>query len=200
MARTQSPDYDKRREGIINQAARLFAQRGFNGASVADLAKACKTSKSLVYHYFAAKEDILFEVMSSHLDDLVDIARTLLAAPADSAEARFRDLIAAFMQAYTGAAYRHRVLLNELDNLPPDSRRTIVSQQREIIVDVEKLLLEIRPELKAQPDLKRPLAMICFGMINWTHTWYNPKGPVSPAKLAALACNLMLNGLAGLPL
>ena len=42
MARPQSPDYDKRRDAILAAAARLYARRGFQGASVADLAKACK--------------------------------------------------------------------------------------------------------------------------------------------------------------
>ena len=71
MARPQSPDYDKRREAILRAAARLFARQGFNGASVADLAAACGSSKSLVYHYFPSKEDILHAVMSAHLELLV---------------------------------------------------------------------------------------------------------------------------------
>lgn len=81
MARTQSPDYDKRREGIVQQAAKLFAKQGFLGASVSDLAKACKTSKSLVYHYFPSKEDVLYGVMSAHLDDLVAISAEVMALP-----------------------------------------------------------------------------------------------------------------------
>ena len=60
MARTQAPDYEERRIAIIDKAAELFARRGFMGASVADLAAACQTSKSLIYHYFPSKEDILF--------------------------------------------------------------------------------------------------------------------------------------------
>ena len=75
MARPQSPDYDKRREAILAAAARLYARHGFDGASVADLAKACKSSKSLIYHYFPSKEDILGEVMTAHLDALVAAAR-----------------------------------------------------------------------------------------------------------------------------
>ena len=49
MARPQAADYDDRRAAIVEQAARLYAERGFLGASLSDLAKACKTSKSLIY-------------------------------------------------------------------------------------------------------------------------------------------------------
>ena len=32
--------------------------------------------------------------------------------------------------------------------------------------------------------------MMLFGMINWTHTWYDPAGPLEPAEIAALAFRL----------
>ena len=72
MARTQAADYEERREAIVERAADLFASRGFLGASVSDIAKACKTSKSLLYHYYPSKEDVLYAVMLSHVDRLVD--------------------------------------------------------------------------------------------------------------------------------
>ena len=72
MARPQSPDYDKRREAILETARQLYAKRGFQGTSVADLAAACETSKSLIYHYFPSKDDTLSAVMATHLDALVE--------------------------------------------------------------------------------------------------------------------------------
>jgi hypothetical protein len=37
--------------------------------------------------------------------------------------------------------------------------------------------------------------MLFFGMINWTHTWFNPKGPVSADALADMAVDIALGGL-----
>ena len=70
MARPQAADYDDRRQGMLDRAAALYAQHGFLGASIADLAVACGVSKSLLYHYFGSKEDILFEIMSDHVEHL----------------------------------------------------------------------------------------------------------------------------------
>jgi AcrR family transcriptional regulator len=195
MARTQSPQFDDRQNAIIDQAATLFAKHGFLGASIASLAKECKTSKSLVYHYFPSKEDILFGVMSQHLDDLVGVEENAMAAPADDPSQRLRGLIAGLIDAYVGAAASHKVLLNELDNLPNDKRTAIVARQREIIANVESLLVVIRPELQAHPDLVRPVSMLFFGMVNWTHTWFNASGPVSPERLANMVTDIMLAGL-----
>ena len=194
MARTQAPDYEQRREAIVEEAAKLYAARGFLGASLADLAKACKTSKSLIYHYYASKEDILFDVMASHISALnaaVEDAEHEKGAPVD----RLRKLAHAFMRLYVGAAARHKVLLNELGNLPPERRTEIVVRQRRLIEAVERLIVDIQPGLKGPRRLARPAAMLFFGMINWTHTWYDPAGPVSPDAIADLAVDIMAGGL-----
>jgi AcrR family transcriptional regulator len=194
MARPQSPDYDKRREAIIATAAALYARRGFQGASVADLAQACRTSKSLVYHYFPSKEDILYEVMAAHLEQLVEASDQAANSGEPDPRTRLRALTLAFMRLYAGAANSHKVLLNELDNLPPQRRADVVAKQRRIIATVEGLVREIRPDAGA---IGLPLTMLFFGMINWTHTWFRPGGQVSPEALAELAVDLLLNGLGG---
>jgi AcrR family transcriptional regulator len=190
MARPQSPDYDKRRDAILAAAAHLYAKSGFQGVSVADLAKACGTSKSLIYHYFPSKDDLLYETMAAHLDALVAAAEA--ATQAGSAEARLRALTHAFMRLYVGAEDSHKVLLNELDNLPPARRAEVVAKQRRIIGAVEALVREIRPDAGA---MSLPLTMLFFGMINWTHNWFRPGGTLDADRLADMAVDLMLNGV-----
>ena len=190
MARPQSPDYDKRRGAILRVAARLYARRGFKGASVADLAKACRTSKSLIYHYFPSKEEILRQVMSAHLDALV--AAAAAATRSGPAETQLRALTRAFMRLYAGARDDHKVLLNELDNLAPGARAEVIGKQRAIIATAEELIRRIRPETG---PLALPLAMLFFGMINWTHTWFRAEGRVSADHLADIAVDLMLGGV-----
>jgi len=190
MARPQSPDYDKRRDAIVAAAAALYARKGFQGASVADLAKSCGSSKALIYHYFPSKDDILYEVMAAHLDALVDAADDAMRA--GEARERLHALTRSFMQLYVGAENSHKVLLNELDNLPPERRADVVRKQRRIIAVVETLVRGIRPE--ANP-VALPLTMLFFGMINWTHTWFRPDGKISAEALADLAFEVALNGI-----
>ena len=194
MARTQAADYEKRRERIVDCAARLFAERGFLGASIADLANSCRTSKSLIYHYYSSKEGILFDVMHSHVKDLLETAEEISGRSVGPAE-KLREMTYAFMQIYLGAATRQRVLLNELDNLPDDRRKIVVDIQHRLIGIVEKILIEIRPALAGQHPLRTPGAMLYFGMINWTHTWLNAEGRAKPAEIAELAANIFLQGI-----
>lgn len=192
MARTQAADYEQRREAIVVRAARLFAKRGFASTSVADLAAACETSKSLMYHYYPSKEDILYAVMASHIDQLVQDVADVNEAASD-AESRLRMLVHAFMDHYVGAADRQKVLLNELDSLPAENRATIVAKQRTIIDAVTKLLVALDSSLAGDPARARVQAMLLFGMINWTHTWFDPSGPTSAAEIADMALRLVLH-------
>ncbi|MBN8605353.1 MAG: TetR family transcriptional regulator [Caulobacterales bacterium] len=194
MARTQAPEYDERKQAIVETAAALFARDGFNGASVADIAKRGKISKSLIYHYYQSKEDILYDVMITHVREL-EAAAEEISGDETSAETKLRDLTHRFMALYVGAADRHKVLLNDLDNVPKNKRAEIISVQRGLIETVRQMLVEIEPRLAKRPGAALAAAMLYFGSINWTHTWFNPEGAVGPGMMADMAVDLTLGGL-----
>lgn len=193
MARTQAADYEKRKEAILDHAAALFAKHGFLGTSVNDIAVACGASKSLLYHYYPSKEDVLFGVMSSHVDLLwADVDAVLAGEPA--AQDGLRELLHRFMQHYVGAADRQKVLLNEIDNLPGTRRAEIVAKQRQIVDAVQKLLVAAVPDELADPVIARARTMLVFGMINWTSHWFDPAGILGHAEIADMAYDMALPG------
>ena len=192
MARTQAADYEDRREAIVEKAAQLFAENGFLGASVLDLAKACRTSKSLLYHYYPSKEDVLYAVMASHIDRLVEDVDKAMAIEG-GAKQRLKTLLRLFMNHYVGAASRQKVLLNDLAHLPEDKRKSIVAKQRRIIDTVQALLVELDPALASRKDKARAKTMLLFGMINWTGNWYDPAGPLDPDSIADMAFDLAVD-------
>ena len=61
---------------------------------------------------------------------------------------------------------------------------------------VRRLLIEIEPALKKKAGAGFAAAMLYFGMINWTHTWFDAKGAISAAALADMVVDLTLGGLA----
>lgn len=189
MARTQAADYEEKREAIVERSADLFAVRGFLGTSVADIAKACDTSKSLLYHYYPSKEDVLYAVMLSHIDKLIEdleVVQTMKAAPRDI----LKKLLRLFMQHYVGASSRQKVLLNDLENLPDDKRKGIVEKQRIIVDTVQTLLTRCLPELSKDRSHARAKTMLLFGAINWTGHWFNPAGAVNADMIADMALEM----------
>lgn len=194
MARVRAKDYDDRRETIVDAAAKLIADHGFHGASMAQIAKACGMTKPLLYHYFPAKEDVLLAIMEDHVDDLYRTAQKIAQSAAKPAQ-KLQKLTREFMARYVDAQARHKVLLNELNALPQDKRARVIADQRAVLAYVFAILCEIDPRLKNRPDLKVPAAMLVMGMLNWTHTWFDPKGPISAETYAQMVTDLTLNGV-----
>jgi AcrR family transcriptional regulator len=194
MARTKSPDYDARRQFILDQAAELFAAQGFHSASISAIAEACKSSKSLIYHYFSSKDEILYAVMEDHTDLLLESAQGIMAEESAAAD-KLRDIARAYLNIYKSANARHVVLLNELRSLAPAQRRDIVRRERDILNIFEELITTIGGPPIARQELRNVLTMLFMGMINWTHTWYKEKGPLSSDTVADLASEIFIAGL-----
>jgi AcrR family transcriptional regulator len=195
MARPQADDYGEKQQLIRDRAAELFAARGFAGASIADVAAACGCAKSLIYHYFNSKEEILFDLLEAHVQALIAGAERAVSAGGGGAEARFRALVQAHMALYAGARAKHVLLLNELGSLPSVRRTAIVALERRLIDLTSDVLAALVPALRTRPALRVPVAMSFYGMINWTHTWYRPEGALPPEALGDLIADLFLRGL-----
>jgi AcrR family transcriptional regulator len=193
MARTRADDYAEKRERIRNRAAELFAARGFEATSAADIAAEGGFSKALIYHYFASKEEILQDLLEAHMDRLLAAAEAALREAAEQAQ-KLRAFVRVHMRIYDTARARHVLLLNELDALPAKGRAAIVAKERRLVALASSLFDELAT---IPPRLRSAVAMSFYGMINWTCTWYRPDGPVSPEEFADLACDLFLKGLPG---
>ena len=194
MARTRADDYDDKRALIYDRAAELFAEQGFSRTSIAELAAHCRASKSWIYHYFPSKEAILYEILRDHMALLLRTSEAEVAAQRAPA-AQLRALLRSFMGIYVRAKAKHVVLLAELGSLPAAQQEEIRGLERRVVDLVAGVLARLNAPLVAQRGALKPIAMMLFGMINWTYTWYRPEGPIKPEQLADMATDLFLNGL-----
>ncbi len=96
---------DSRREELLRVALRLFAERGVDGTTIADIATATGTAHGLVYHYFASKNDLLLAVLE-RFSFLPELRRLLDVSPDRPA-----------VEVLTGIAVRFSALLLERADL-----------------------------------------------------------------------------------
>lgn len=76
------------RHRLLAAATELFAERGFDQVSVAEIAEAAEVSKMTVFNYFASKEDLVLSPMEEHVGDVARVVRDR--APGESALAAVR--------------------------------------------------------------------------------------------------------------
>ena len=193
MARTRAPTFDQQRASILQAAARLFAERGFEGASMAELARACGVSKPLLYHYYRDKQHILSDIADSYMDRLLAIVAEVRARKLP-AEENLRALIARFMQEYRHSQAQHMVLVQDVKFLADLQRAQVTGKEREVVDAFAQAIAALRPRFRKKA-LRVPLAMILFGMINWTFTWLRAEGPLTYEDMARVVSEIFLRGV-----
>lgn len=193
MTRERSERYDEKKELILRKAAALFAQKGYEITTMMEVAKACNASKSHLYHYFPAKEDLLYAIVKEHtamlLSKLIQIQE--MQAPAIE---RFERFVATFVDVAADSRNEQLVLTNELSYLPPAKHKEMLAMEVELVGMLTGLLKEINPDRMSRVEIRAPYALLLFGMIIWTFTWYKKSGAVKPIELAGYISDIFLNG------
>ena len=193
MPRGPSSAHSLQRDTILNISADTFAEAGYPSATMAALAARCGVSKSLLYHYYPAKDAILFDLMHEYMTRLQRLVNEVaqLALPAEEGLA---ELVRRFVREYETSRSRHIVLLNDVKFLPPPEREQVIALERSV---VQAFADVIAATYKVDAAHAKVLTMSVFGMINWTFTWLKPDGPLSYAQFAELVVGMLEGGLAG---
>lgn len=195
MARGKAPTFELQRGAIMVAAAELFARKGFHNASMAEIAAACGVSKPLLYHYYRDKEHLLFDIADSYIDQLLDVTIQVEAQQL-GAEEQVAALISGFLEEYGHSQSHHIVLVQDVKFLQQMQAEKINTKQRKVVAAVSRALHRIDPELARLP-MDKPVAMILFGMINWTYTWLRDDGPLTFRDMAPVVTAIFLNGFRG---
>ena len=194
MARSRAKDHDEKRDAILHRAAVAFARDGYDRASMARLAGECGVSKALLYHYYASKEALLFDILQNHLSALVEAVEEA-DDPTLPPEARLEALVGALLEAYRDADAEHKVQIGALPLLPEAEQEQLKALERRLVAIVAEAVRALDPEGFAGTPLLKPVAMSLFGMVNWAYMWFRDGGPVSRADYAKLVTKLVAGGV-----
>jgi AcrR family transcriptional regulator len=198
MARTRSENYDDIQQGILKAACGLFAQQGYMRASIADLADACRLSRGALYHYFDSKEAILFAILDAHVRRMIADVEDAMAGQSATLD-RFRNAIRAIVELNARSTNEQRVILNDLSSLGDAEQKAIKTLERRLVDAVSNLLVQLDTDGKIVKRSKRVYTMMLFGMLNFSHTWYDPKGDIPPKEFADMVVDLFLDGFTSPP-
>lgn len=153
-----------RSDAILREAARLFAERGYNGVSLEDIGAAVGVSGPAVYRHFAGKQALLGAVLVKVSDDLVT-GGTRVAAAGSSPEERMRALVAFHVEFALGHADVIRVHDRDVAHLDARDHAEVRRLQRAYI---ELWIATLEPLVDADADELRLRVQACFGLINST--------------------------------
>ncbi|RUP31983.1 MAG: TetR/AcrR family transcriptional regulator [Curvibacter sp.] len=193
MGRGRAAGYNDQREMILEQAAHLFARRGYPSTSMNQVAEACGLSKATLYHYYKDKYSLLVSIAEGHVSRLQALV-VEVESEALPPQQRLRELIRRIVEEYADAQDAHRVLTEDVKFLDEADRERVLDHERDVVSGFARAVAEVRGE-SVQAELSKPLTMLLFGMINWMFTWMKPEGELDYDAMAPIVADLFMGGL-----
>lgn len=189
---TTSTDAESPRARLLRVAAHLFREKGFERTTVRDIAAGVGIQSGSIFHHFASKDDILFNVMSETIVELTSRMERELANNNDPVT-RLRALILCELQAVNGeTSEAMAVLVYEWRSLS-SAKQEQVLKLREYY---EGLWLDVLQACAAAGQIRGDTGMLrrfLTGALSWSVTWYRKDGSASLEDLADQALLLALN-------
>lgn len=173
--------YDDREEQILNIAARLFEDRGYERASLKHIADEAKIETASLYYYFRSKEELYVRVMGRSLEVLGEKVSEAIASasgPWDKLEmAAIAHTQCMLARDVVQVVFHPRFPLGMSDENTDQLRR-----QRK---DYELMIKDIVDQLDLKPTIDKKIFLYNFlSAVNYSGLWYKVEGPMTPAEIA----------------
>ncbi len=161
----------KRRGEIIDVAARVFAERGYHGATTQYIADALGMRQASLYYYFDSKEAALEAVCMRGVEGFVERAEAILDSERSAAD-RLRRLIAGQIAPLGDRPDYVRTFLNERKWLSTASRRRVGKLSRRVEAIFEEVIRQGAQAGEFRRDLDPRLTTLALlGMANSVSSW-----------------------------
>ena len=195
--------FDRRLAEIIDYATEIFADKGYEGASMRDLSRLSGISLAGLYYYFESKEKLLYFIQQHTFTTIIERLRQRLATTRDP-EARIRIFVHNHVDYSVAKTKAMKVLSHEDDVLKNGYGTELAATKREyyricfgLVDDLAKADgLKPAGDAATQGDVStRTAVMGLFGMMNWLYTWYRPQVDPDAAVLAREISDIFLRGI-----
>jgi TetR/AcrR family transcriptional regulator, cholesterol catabolism regulator len=189
--------FDRRLGKILVHATAVFYEKGYEGASMRDLARSSGMSLSGLYYYFESKEKLLYLIQKHTFSTIVERLRHRLEEVADP-EQRIRVFIFNHLEYFLTNEKAMKVLSHEAEVLKNGFGAEIAAIKREYY----RICVGLLDDFKSAKGLEfssRMAVLSLFGMMNWIYTWYNPRVDADAEELSRGMGDIFLRGISGVP-
>jgi len=177
---------------IVEKAATLFLERGYDNTSMSAIAKAVGISKANLYNYFANKELILFHIIKNSMHDEF-ILMLGEAEEISDPEERLRYFVRAYTTLLTKDG-RARIMIHDARRLNSEHFSKVAIMWRRAFDLIRGAVSELQKSGKAKEINKNFVAFAALGMISWTFYWFDYSRTGSAKELSNTYMEIFFKG------
>jgi TetR/AcrR family transcriptional regulator, cholesterol catabolism regulator len=189
----------KRRGEVLDAAARVFHEKGYEATSIQDIADEVGILKGSMYYYISSKEDVLFEMLE-------EVHRAALTTVLQAVEEdgnplqKIRAFVSTLARFNAENTIRMGILLHDFRSLSEPRRKAIVRERDQYDKVLRKLITDGQAEDLICPDVDPKItALAVMGMINSIYQWYRPSGQRQSAYIGSVYADLVVAAISCTP-
>lgn len=180
-------------EAITDVAVRVFNERGYDGASLDDVARAAGITKGSIYFHASGKEELLERALHRALDALFAVLREPGASDGRSLD-RLQHVIRRMVEILVAKPAEVSLLLRVRGNTAIE--RWAIGRRRLFDRLVARILDQAEREGEVSAAVEpRLMIRLLFGMVNSITEWYRPGGKLTAREISDAILKLTLEGL-----
>ena len=178
-----------KRERILQEAVKLFYERGFTGTTLDDIAAALGVTTPFIYTHFKSKVELLAALCLPTIEMSMDAAAEAAASPGTPTE-RLRRLVGDFTRVILQRQANIAVFFREEKHLTEEARAEIATKQK----GFDRILSKLLRDGVAAGEFHIPdpslAALAIGGMISWAYTWHRPNGRLGLEEMCTRMADL----------
>jgi len=190
-------DSEAKLQHILVHSAQIFADQGFEGASIREISRATGVSLSGLYYYFESKQKLLYLIQLNAFTLIMERAQARLASVREP-KMRLRTLVQNHIEYFLSHPNEMKVLSHEEEALEPPYRDEIAAIKRRYYALAREIFEAVAGGIPLVGELSPRVAVLSlFGMMNWIYKWHNPKVDPNAEQLSETVIGIFLHGVLG---
>jgi AcrR family transcriptional regulator len=184
----------ERRQQLLDIGRHLFAERGFEGTSIEEIAAQADVSKPVVYEHFGGKEGLYAVVVDREVERLLTMVTTLLEG--EHNDQKFEAAAVALLRYIDENSDGFRILVR--DSNPGSVSGTYGTMLSDIAMQVEYIMADFLRSRGRDPKLAPMYSQMMVGMVAFTGQWWLDARKPRLEEVASNLIDIAWNGLAHL--
>lgn len=182
------------RDILLRKGIELFYQEGFARTSIRDIGRFAGISSATLYHYFKNKDQLLYEIIKSIGDHLLELLNQTV-QEFDDPEERLRQMIFRQICLLKEKKEEVKIYIEEQFQLPKKLKGIVYQQHRKIYDTYLHVLEQLHRGKRLRINHLPTINFMIFATMNWVYRWYKEDKGLSIEEIADMITNALFYGI-----